>query len=118
MCAHGEYDDASPEVISENALTQELYAAYVAAKRDGGRPEIWRRTLADCAAVLGRGPVKVFVVGAGDGGLLQIARAEFGFEVFGNETAAAPVTLAAEGHGGEPEDGDLVVRPGTRLKHR
>ncbi|HEY9566258.1 MAG TPA: methyltransferase domain-containing protein [Nocardioides sp.] len=107
MCAHGEYDDASPEVISENALTQELYAAYVAAKRDGGRSEIWRRTLADCAAVLGRGPVKVFDVGAGDGGFLQIARDEFGFEVFGNETAAAAVTMAAERHGVELELGDL-----------
>src|SRR3546814_16397505 len=85
MCAHGEYDDASPEVISENALTQELYAAYVAAKRDGGRPEIWRRTLADCAAVLGRGTVKVFDVGAVDGGFLQIARDERSAERSGGD---------------------------------
>src|SRR3546814_11237268 len=110
MCAHGEYDDASPEVISENALTQELYAAYVAAKRDGGRPEIWRRTLADCAAVLGRGPVKVFDVGAGDGRFLQIDPAELGFEVFGHKNAAAAGAMAVERPGVAPALGTIGER--------
>ena len=108
MSAHGEYDDAPPQVVAEDEITPELYAAYVAAKRDGGRPEIWREMLATSLRQLGTGRgTKVFDVGAGDGGFLQLARDEFGCEVFGNETSAAAVRLAKERHEVDLELGDI-----------
>ncbi|WP_436697964.1 class I SAM-dependent methyltransferase [Nocardioides sp. BYT-33-1] len=108
MSAHGEYDDAPPQVVDEEQITPELYAAYVAAKRDGGRPEIWREMLGASLDLVGsRRGTRVFDVGAGDGGFLQLARDEFGCEVFGNETSAAAVRLAEERHAVRLELGDI-----------
>ena len=110
MSAHGENDDGPPQIVVEEEITPELYAAYVAAKRDGGRPEIWREMLATSLATLGidRG-AKVFDVGAGDGGFLQLARDEFGCDVYGNETSAAAVRLAKERHEVALELGDISL---------
>ncbi len=107
MSAHGEYDAAPPMVVDEEELTPEGYAAYVAARREGGRPEVWREMLEESLGLLGtREGTRVFDIGAGDGTFLQLARSEFGCEVFGNETSAAAVHLAQERHGIALELGD------------
>lgn len=110
MCAHGEYDGSPPPVVSEEELSSELYAAYVAAKRDGSRPEVWRETLAASLKQSGlEAGASLFDVGAGDGGFLQMARDEFGCEVHGNEISVAAAQLAKERHGIEIEIGDLAM---------
>lgn len=97
--------------LSSDEMSAEDYEAWVGIKREGVGEDAWREATAWVKEAIGNTGTdrpRLYDVGAGDGGYLQLARDEFGFEVTGNEIIEGAVTLARKQYGISLELGDIA----------
>lgn len=95
------------ETISLDHTSTEDLDAWVGIKRDGDVTDSWLDILQELTRILGpAGGRRLYDVGAGDGGFLDLAR-DNGFEPRGNDILQASVELAARKRGIDLDLGDL-----------